>query len=361
MQFDRPELSIVTPVLNERDELPAFLDMLERQERLRFELVISDGGSKDGSLEWLEEQRAGQGFKVRLRRGDRGRARQLNLGARAARGEILLFLHVDSRLDDPLALRTSLDFFEQQQIQSPSGEVAGRFPLRFLRGTRGSETSFFFYEQKTRLDRPGCTHGDQGFLMAREFFFRIGPFDETLAVLEDTRLAERIRRQGSWVLLPGELRTSARRFETEGLAARQLLNAFIMNFSHIGWEAFFASAPGVYRAQSRTRRMELLPWFDLIAGLLRQEPPGRRKQLWRATGSYVRDNLWQLFFALDARRSFRRSAALEQRRLRFFDRRLAPRLAGQRSAALCAYLTRLLFRGGHLLLKLRRALLSRIK
>lgn len=86
----------------------------------------------------------------------------------------------------------------------------------------------------------------------------------SLPLLEDTRVAEKIRQAGAWILLPAEIRTSARRFEIEGLYERQLLSALLMNVAAIGWEAFFGAAPGIYRRQDRTQRLQLLPFLAKI-------------------------------------------------------------------------------------------------
>ena len=162
-----------------------------------------------------------------------------------------------------------------------------------------------YYETKARLGRVGCIHGDQGMLMKRSFFDRIGPFREDLPVMEDTSLAEVIRDQGQWVLLPGEIVTSARRFQTEGLKARQTLNALMMNFLTIGWLDFFAHAPELYRRQDKSATLDLKPFFQLVRELLRQLPLRDRMRLWLATGRYVRGQAWQLGLMLDCRRSCR--------------------------------------------------------
>src|ERR1700674_5517741 len=81
-----------------------------------------------------------------------------------------------------------------------------------------------------RHGRRECTHGDQGFLLRRGFFNAVGPFEESLPMLAETRFAEAVRNRGEWLLLPAEIQTSARRFEIEGLRERQTLNAIITNF-----------------------------------------------------------------------------------------------------------------------------------
>jgi hypothetical protein len=79
-----------------------------------------------------------------------------------------------------------------------------------------------------------------------------------------------------------------------------------MNFAAIGWDDFFRAASGIYRQQDVTGCLRLAPFFRVIRDLLRQLPMRRRFRLWYRTGNYVRPNAWQLAFALDVRRNFRR-------------------------------------------------------
>lgn len=297
-----PALSIVIPVLNEAVALPPLFAVLEGQGGVAFEVLLCDGGSDDGTLEAAAALAGSAPFPCRLVRCGRGRGRQLNAGASAARGEWLLFLHADSAFADPRALAAGVAALEG------GGAVAGRFALRFRRSVPAPSLPYAYYERKARLDRPGCTHGDQGLLLRRSFFLAVGPFDETLPVLEDTLLAEAVRRRGPWLLLPAEIWTSARRFETEGLLPRQILNALVMNAAAVGWEPFFRELPGLYRRQDRAARLRLAPFLERSGELLRALPPRERLRLWLRTGGYVRGNAWQLALALDVRRAFRSGA-----------------------------------------------------
>jgi len=307
MTSDFPlELSIIVPILNEKETLSALFAMLSRQERVAFELIVADGGSTDGSLPLAEELSASSTFACRFLRCKRGRGRQLNAGAQAATAGMLLFLHSDSSFPDPLALRRALEALAAVITRRGDCRAAGRFALRFDVPPERYGFGYYFYEAKARLGRPEGIHGDQGFLLHRTFFDALGGFDETQTLLEDNRLAEAVRSEGQWLLLPDEVVTSARRFETEGLYERQLLNALIMNFAAIGWEEFFRAAPGAYRCQTDAGKLRLTPFFRVIRGLLRPLPLRRRLDLWLATGGYVRQNAWQLAFARDARRAFRR-------------------------------------------------------
>jgi hypothetical protein len=182
--------------------------------------------------------------------------------------------------------------------------IAGHFPLRFVGYNHSPTIVYYFYECKARLNRQECTHGDQGFMLRRTFFNATGPFDETLAMLAETRFAESVRETGEWLLFPSEILTSARRFESEGLYARQVLNAIIMNFAAIGWETFFREFPAIYKGQDQSSRIELSPIMKAISRLIASLPLRERLFLWYATGSYVRSNSWQIPFFLDIFRKF---------------------------------------------------------
>ena len=334
---DLLELSIVVPVYNESETLPALLASLAAQRQVRFELLVCDGGSGDGTPDVLRG--AEVSFPCRLIVSDKGRGRQLNAGAGAARASLLLFLHADSAFPDPLAFRKGLN-----ALAASGCDVAGHFALRFAGEDGALAAGYYFYECKACLHRPGCTHGDQGVLIDRHLFETVGPFDEDLGFLEDTRLADRIHAQGSWLLLPAEIVTSPRRLQAEGLYPRQLLNALIMNFAAIGWMEILAQLPALYRSQDRASYLRLLPFFQEIRRRLKPLPLLRRWRLWYLTGRYVRQNAWQLAFALDVRARRRRGLAAgcePAPRLARFDRwwdRLTDHPPGRAAAALLVWL-----------------------
>ena len=293
-------LSIIVPVLNELNELPHFFNNLARQEDVAFELLICDGGSTDGTLEWLEKQQD-IWAQLRILRGPSGRARQLNQGVDHAVNDWLLLLHVDSRFNDTMALRNALD----RMIKLPGFSVAGHFSLCFRREQDEPSLSYYFYEWKARTGFDETIHGDQGFLLHRTLAVNVGPFDERLMVMEDTDFSDRLRKVGQWQLLTEKISTSARRFEIEGLWQRQLLGALMMCFRSIGWNAFFEASSGVYRQQSQADRLKVLPFFELVRELMKECTFFERWRLWYASGSYVRRHCWQLFFSVDARLAFR--------------------------------------------------------
>lgn len=289
-----PSLSVIIPVLNESAHLPNLLTSLHEQEGVHSEVIVADGGSDDVSCTIAET------FRVRVIRTERGRGRQMNAAARIAQGKFLLFLHADSTLGDPHLLAHALDRLQQEMDHRGRGDMAGHFSLRFLRSRKGNSRAYRFLEAKTRLNRVNTTSGDQGFLLPREFFHSLGGFDEQLPFLEDQGLAERIRRQGEWITLPGELRTSARRFEVEGFHRRYILMGIIMGLYSTGNLFFFDRARQVYAAQNETGRLLLTPYFRIIRRMLIEDLGFRGSvRAWFHVGRYIRRNAWQLFFLMD--------------------------------------------------------------
>jgi len=125
-------LSIIVPVLNEAKQLPGLCDSLGRQQGVVFDVTLCDGGSRDATHEVAKQLAASLPFPVTLIDAARGRGSQMNAGARFVRGEWLLFLHVDSRFEDPHALILALAAM-QREHQLNAGKAAGHFPLRFAR------------------------------------------------------------------------------------------------------------------------------------------------------------------------------------------------------------------------------------
>jgi GT2 family glycosyltransferase len=220
----------------------------------------------------------------------------MNAGARGARAEWLLFLHADSRIEDPRLLSSALQALRDRLQVSGHPCVAGHFALKFRRVDQRHALAWCYVEEKTAFNRPGCTNGDQGLLLSRKYFDELGGFDQDPPLLEDQRIAARIRRSGELITLPGILHTSARRFEQAGFHRQYLLMALIMAMHATGSEDFFRQASGLYRAQHEAAGLKLMPFFRLALGCARAR--GRWKT-WLAIGRYGRENGWQLFFFLD--------------------------------------------------------------
>ncbi len=191
-------ISIVVPVLNEAPRLDSFFEDLEAQEGER-ELIIADGGSADATPKIA----AGRG---RVVSSSPGRARQMNAGAGVARGEILLFLHSDTRLP-PGGLRKIAEVMRDPRIAG--GGFVHRFDLDdwFAR--------FISRSANMRSRRRRLFFGDQAIFIRRDLFERLGGYADT-PLFEDWDLSARMRREGTIALIEDPITTSGRRIEEWG-------------------------------------------------------------------------------------------------------------------------------------------------
>ena len=321
-------LAVIVPVLNEARVLPALLDALNAQQGLRLHSIVVDGGSEDGST------RIAKAHGAEVLRTPPGRGRQMNHGADAARADWLLFLHADSQLDHRRQLAEALDLMQTAAVGDLA--VAGHWQLRFQRSQPGRDYFFRYLEGKTASQRPYSIHGDQGLLIHRDYFQALGGFDTGLPIFEDDRLAADIFATGRWLLLPGRLSTSARRFESEGPAARYALMALMVVAEAGGLHAYLREVPGLYREQARTERLRLRPFLAALRDHLARQPAAKQTFFWEAVGALLCDNAWQLAYGLDQLGG----AGLEGPLLRAHDRWLAPWLAEPAARRLASRLAR---------------------
>jgi rSAM/selenodomain-associated transferase 2 len=188
------------PVLDEARALPGLLGHLATLPG-RWEVVVADGGSRDGS----DAIARGHPLAPRVVAAPRGRARQQNAGAAAARGEVLAFLHADSRL--PQDAYASLT----RALRDPACP-GGNFVLRFDGADRFSRGLTRWYDVQRRL---GVYYGDSTLWLRRAEWEALGGFAD-LPIMEDLDLVRRLERRGRTACLPGPALTSARRWRTLG-------------------------------------------------------------------------------------------------------------------------------------------------
>lgn len=201
-------LSVIVPTLNEADRIGPTLDAV-RAEAPDAELLVADGGSTDDTRREVEA-REGVGWVA----SPPGRGLQLNRGASCARGDLLLFLHADTRLDPgwPAALRRAAD--------SP-GFLLGAFRLCIDDPAWPFRLVEWGVERRCRWR--SLPYGDQALFMKRADFERVGGFAE-LPLMEDVDLVRRCRRDGPVRVLPLFAHTSARRWRRHGVLRQTLLN-----------------------------------------------------------------------------------------------------------------------------------------
>lgn len=195
-------ISVVIPTYDEEKALPKTLTYLLRQPG-HYEVVVVDGGSTD-----MTREIASGRPEVRLVMAPKGRAAQMNVGARAARGEWLLFLHADTLLPDG-ALR------KLQALESDTACQAGGFRHRFSGKDWRLGLISWMDNVRARLTR--IIYGDQAMFVRRTLFERLGEFPEDQPFLEDIRFCERLKRVTRPVLLDACVITDSRKFVQMGI------------------------------------------------------------------------------------------------------------------------------------------------
>ena len=202
-------ISVIVPTLNEEANLPVTLRQLA--EHPDVELIVVDGGSTDHTREVALQ------FTPFVFTAPTGRARQMNLAARHATGDILLFLHADSFL-----LPGSLEEIQRRIIGD--GAVGGAFDLHLDSPRRLCKFIARLASRRARWLR--LPYGDQGIFVWRQVFEVLGGFPD-VPILEDAAFANRLRRAGRLTFLPHGLVTSARRWDANGVVRTMLVNAWV--------------------------------------------------------------------------------------------------------------------------------------
>jgi rSAM/selenodomain-associated transferase 2 len=200
------KLSIIVPVLDEAAQIEAALAAISPYRSRGAELIVVDGGSRDGT-----PALAGP-LADRVLTAPRSRAAQMNAGASVACGDVLLFLHADTRLpanaDD--LIRDGL---------ARSGRAWGRFDVRF---DRGEFMPFIAFMMNLRSRLTGIATGDQAVFVTRAAFDAVKGFP-LLALMEDIAFSSRLKRMSRPVCLRARVVTSARRWRKNGIMRTVIL------------------------------------------------------------------------------------------------------------------------------------------
>ena len=209
-----PKISVVIPTLNEEDTLAE--TVTAARTGVNTEITVADGGSSDATRALAESL----GATVVQRSG--GRSVQMNAGAAASNGPILLFLHADTHL--PLGYDTWI------RRMLASGD-AGAFRLsistqsRLLRGIAAAAN------WRSRV--LGLPYGDQALFMRRDLFCRIGGFPRA-PIMEDYQMVRRINAFSGVGMLPVAVSTSPRRWQKLGIVRTTLTNQAMLAGYHLG-------------------------------------------------------------------------------------------------------------------------------
>ena len=195
------KLSVIVPILNEAQALASLLDQLARLAHQGTEVILSDGDSEDGSASMAEQA----GFTVV--QSTRGRARQMNAAAARATGDVLLFLHADTRLPD------QADQYIAQALAAGT-HCWGRFDVRI--SGRPYLLRVVSRLMNVRSCITGIATGDQAMFVTRSAFDAVGGFPDQ-PLMEDIELSKRLLARSKPARIRQPVITSGRRWEQGGV------------------------------------------------------------------------------------------------------------------------------------------------
>jgi rSAM/selenodomain-associated transferase 2 len=208
-------LAVVIPTLDAAASLPAAMASLVAGEAIERDTVVVDGGSGDGTPELAEQ------LGARVVRTSPGRGSQMAAGAAATSAPWLLFLHADTCLEHGWA-RAVLDF---------AGEAGNRDKAAAFRFRLGDDAPAARRLERVvawRCRHLGLPYGDQGLLISRALYDRVGGF-RALPLMEDVDLVRRVGRRRI-VMLPAAAVTSAARYRERGYVRRSARNLLCLTF-----------------------------------------------------------------------------------------------------------------------------------
>ena len=195
-----PRLSIIIPALNEAEGIQSLLEHLKMSARdsEQIEIIVVDGGSDDETIAFAKAK------NVTTISAPKGRAKQMNAGAREAQGDIFYFLHADSFPPE------NYDALIYQEVQK--NNLAGCFRMRFDSNHLWLRLASWL----TQFSWRACRGGDQSQFITQELFNEIGGFNEDFIIYEDNDLINKLYARDEFVVINKKLTTSARRYRKNG-------------------------------------------------------------------------------------------------------------------------------------------------
>ena len=200
MKQNNPSISIIIPVLNEEKSIAYILTHLKNNSSKKNieEIIIVDGGSIDQTISIATKKGA------TVISSPKGRAKQMNSGAKQAKGTILYFLHADTL--PPLHFDKSI----LNAIQN--NHKAGCFQMCF-----DSDSRFLkFFAWLTKINHTICRGGDQSLFITKKLFTKVKGFNEKYIIYEDNEFIKRLYKKTYFKILPEKVKTSARRYKEYG-------------------------------------------------------------------------------------------------------------------------------------------------
>ncbi|MDH5202370.1 MAG: TIGR04283 family arsenosugar biosynthesis glycosyltransferase [Nitrospirota bacterium] len=216
----KTKLSIVVPVLHETEVINPFIEHIHKVgEREDYEIIVVDGSPEKNTIDAIKDRNV---IKITS---PKSRARQMNAGAAVARGEILLFLHVDTKL--PLNA-----FKKIREVLENSRYVGGAFDLEL--DTLRRSLRFIAWTARIRVRLTQIPYGDQAIFIRKDYFDTLGGY-RNFPLMEDVELMERIKKSRRKICIIKEtVRSSPRKWLKEGIFYTTFRNHIIRILYSLG-------------------------------------------------------------------------------------------------------------------------------
>ncbi len=206
------KISIIIPTYNEAENIEKIISYLLRiEQKKNIEIIVADGGSTDNTIELAKQNGA-----IAIVSSIKGRAGQMNHGIDFATGDILYFIHADSR--------PPLSYFTDIENAVNKGFNCGCYRSKFDSNNFLLKINSFF----TRLNVLFCRGGDQTIFVTRVLFEKVGPYKNEMLIMEDYDFLARIRKQGKFKLFNKATVFSARKYDDNSWLKVQKANLKIV-------------------------------------------------------------------------------------------------------------------------------------
>jgi rSAM/selenodomain-associated transferase 2 len=222
-QSGHPFVSIIVPTLNEAPNVRRQARALSQLPET--ETIFVDGGSCDGTLCEIESSLCEQS-NLHFMQVPASRARQMNAGAQKAKGDWLLFLHVDTHLP-PESFGAFL-----QMVKQPSRLNSGAFTFRVDHRKWAYRYLEFYVGLRSKLLK--LPFGDQAIFVKRRLFEKLGGYREDFPLMEDVEIVQRLNKLDGFAVLNFPVYTSARRYEADGYCRRGCGNLYLQLLYKLG-------------------------------------------------------------------------------------------------------------------------------
>lgn len=208
------KISIIIPVLNEGAILKELISKLYTSLASLAtieEILFIDGGSTDQTKSIILNESKTSDLSIIYLASEKGRAKQLNYGAKNAKGDILYFLHADSYPPK------NFDSYILQEVLKKN--QAGCFRMKFDSSHWWLQLMSWF----TRFNSKRCRGGDQSLFISAALFHKIGRYNESYSIYEDNELIKRLYKENQFVVIQKDIITSARKYKEIGVWRLQIL------------------------------------------------------------------------------------------------------------------------------------------